>query len=234
MHEAAKEFESMLTSMMLKSMTKTTGGLFGKENYGGEVLDVIFENEISKFITDSKSIGVAKQIYQNITGEKYPDDINLVSKSFNDHLKNRRISNSVENGKTYSNAFEKLKEYDDIISEAAEEFNIDPKLIKSVIITESAGNKNARSRADAKGLMQLMDSTATEMGVRNPWDPKENIFGGTKYLSKMLDDFEGDQNRALAAYNAGPGNVKKYGGIPPFKETTTYINRVNNYLNILE
>ena len=128
----------------------------------------------------------------------------------------------------------RIGEYEDMIEAASKKFGIDKKLIQSVILTESAGKADAKSRANAKGLMQLMDSTATDMGVNNPWNPEENINGGTKYLSKLLAKYGGDTDMALAAYNAGPGNVKKYNGIPPFKETQNYIKRVNNYLNLLD
>lgn len=237
--KVSKDFENILTNMMLKSMTKTTDGLLGKDNYGGDVLDVIFENEISKFITESRGMGVAGQIYKNITGEELPSNI---KKSFEKTLDiaetvNKSVNkNKVESNKTTpsNNAMKRLDKYSDLINEASKKYNVDKQLIKSVILTESAGKHDALSKANAKGLMQLMDSTSTDMGVKNPWNPKENIYGGTKYLSKLLKDYEGDTELALAAYNAGPGNVKKFNGIPPFKETQNYIKRVNNYLNILE
>jgi soluble lytic murein transglycosylase-like protein len=237
--KASKEFESMLTNMMIKSMTKTTEGLFGKDNYGGDVLDVLFEKELSNHITDQQGMGIAEQIYNSLTGESLTSLKDLVSKktivpsTINpNNIKNQSVS--VKNSKLNSSALSRIKEFEDLIDSASEKFNVDKQLIKSVILTESAGKVDAQSKANAKGLMQLMDSTATDMGVNNPWNPEENIFGGTKYLSKLLDDFDGDTELALAAYNAGPGNVKKYNGIPPFKETQNYIKRVNNYLNLLD
>ncbi|MEW6653804.1 MAG: lytic transglycosylase domain-containing protein, partial [Bacteroidota bacterium] len=97
--------------------------------------------------------------------------------------------------------------------------------------TESAANNKAVSRAKAKGLMQLIDSTASDMGVRNVFNPRENILGGTKYFAQMLRQYSGDVKLALAAYNAGPQNVAKYKGVPPFEETKNYINKVLGYLD---
>jgi len=127
----------------------------------------------------------------------------------------------------------RLSQYDDIINDASNTYGVDKNLIKSVILTESAANEKAVSNAKAKGLMQLVDSTASDMGVNNVWNPKENIFGGTKYLSEMLRKYNGNVNLALASYNAGPENVEKYGGVPPFEETQNYIKRVIGYFNHL-
>jgi soluble lytic murein transglycosylase-like protein len=108
------------------------------------------------------------------------------------------------------------------IDEAARQTGLPPALIDAVIRTESGYRPRAVSRAGAVGLMQLMPRTARAMGVRNPYDPRQNVLGGSRYLRKMYDRF-GDIHLAIAAYNAGPGNVAKHGGIPPFRETRRYV-----------
>ena len=117
-------------------------------------------------------------------------------------------------------------EYGAEINRAAKRHNLDPALILAVIKTESNGEPKAVSEAGAKGLMQLMDGTAEEMGVRDVFDPTQNIEGGSRYLREMLDRYDGDKARALAAYNAGPTAVDKHDGVPPYRETKEYVTRV--------
>ncbi len=112
------------------------------------------------------------------------------------------------------------------VREAAERFGVDPDLIRAVILQESGGDPRARSRKGARGLMQILDGTARELGLRRPFDPRENILAGTRYLADLLERNGGDLALALASYNAGPGAVSRHGGIPPYRETLRYVSGV--------
>jgi hypothetical protein len=116
--------------------------------------------------------------------------------------------------------------YADIINQAGRKYGVPPKLIAEIIRKESFFKNNVTSSAGARGLIQLMPITAKTVGVTNVWDPVQNIEGGTKYIAKMLREHNNNLPIALAAYNAGPGNVKKYGGIPPFRETQNYVRTI--------
>jgi hypothetical protein len=112
------------------------------------------------------------------------------------------------------------------IKEASTKFNVDEDLIRAVIRQESGFNARAESSCGAMGLMQLMPTTAADLGVKNAWDPRENVMGGVKYLKSLLDRFDGNITKALAGYNAGPGAVEKHGGVPPFAETQNYVRSI--------
>lgn len=117
-----------------------------------------------------------------------------------------------------------------IFEKAANTYGVDVELLKAMAKAESNFDPNATSRSGAMGIMQLMPGTAKGLGVTDAYDPEQNIMGGAKYIASLLDKYDGNVSYALAAYNAGSGNVDKYGGIPPFEETQNYVTKILGYL----
>jgi soluble lytic murein transglycosylase-like protein len=117
-------------------------------------------------------------------------------------------------------------QYDPLIEQAAARYGLDPAILHGLIQQESGFDPSARSSAGAMGLTQLMPGTASSMGVANPMNPAESVEGGARYLSQLMGEFSGNATDALAAYNAGPGAVKQYGGVPPYAETQSYVSKV--------
>ena len=134
------------------------------------------------------------------------------------------LNNKVENTKNPTKT--SRAEIDNLITKYADKNGLDEDFVKAVINQESGFNPNATSHCGAMGLMQLMPATAQGLGVTNAYDAEQNIEGGTKYLKGLMDRFGNDKQLALAAYNAGPNAVKKYGGIPPYAETQNYVKKV--------
>ena len=134
------------------------------------------------------------------------------------------LDTSMENTKNPNSA--SRTEINQLIDKYSQQAGLDVDFVKAVINQESGFNPNATSKCGAMGLMQLMPGTAQGLGVTNAYDPEQNIQGGTKYLKGLMDRFDNNKSLALAAYNAGPNAVKKYGGIPPYQETQNYVKSV--------
>lgn len=135
-------------------------------------------------------------------------------------------TNATSSGNTSSSSSTSLDAY---FEEASEKYNVDVKLLKAIAHAESNFNPNATSSSGAMGVMQLMPSTAKSLGITDAYNAYDNIMGGAKVISQHLANYNGDVSLALAAYNAGSGNVAKYGGVPPFTETQNYIKKVLAY-----
>jgi soluble lytic murein transglycosylase-like protein len=137
-----------------------------------------------------------------------------------------RSGQSASSGTSASQDFSAPADFQSIIRQASDRYNVDPRLVSAVIQGESAFHPNAVSAAGAEGLMQLMPGTAASLHVADPFDPEQNVDGGVRLLRQLLDRYDGNVSYALAAYNAGPGAVDKYGGIPPYSETQAYVPRI--------
>lgn len=157
------------------------------------------------------------QIAEQLTADKKPE--NLLNRAGNQQTMSGDVQQKIPSDRSTS-------DFDTYIKNSSEKYGVDESLIHAVINAESGYTPDARSSAGAQGMMQLMPATAKGLGVENPHDPEQNIDGGTKYLRHMLDKYNGNIEIALAAYNAGPGNIEDYQGIPPFEETTNYIQNV--------
>lgn len=151
-------------------------------------------------------------------------------------LQNKEITQAEKSSDAFGTVFKSLyqggmESMDSIFKEASSIYGVSENLLKAVAKAESNFNPKAVSKAGAIGVMQLMPATARALGVTDPYDARQNIMGGAKYLKENLERFGGNVNLALAAYNAGPNSVQKYGGISPYKETQNYVRTVNSYMS---
>ena len=208
-----KDFEAVFMEYMLKSMQETekVGGEDNEQGYGKDVMTGLFDIELSKYLAKNSNLGIGNILYKQLTGEdmdsSIPDGSSSGSPLLEEVLSDDRIRlRALQRINAYGSGsvLENVGKYSDIIDEAAGTYNVEPNLIKAVIAAESAGKADSLSSKNAKGLMQLVDSTAKEMGVTNSFDPRDNIMGGTKYLKSLLDRNSGNLKLALASYNAGP------------------------------
>lgn len=160
--------------------------------------------------------------------------INNVSNTAQVVNQSSKVSNTKKTSSTSFDSYmnqDKKVSLEDIFEKASDKYNVSIDLLKAIAKQESNFKPDAVSRSGAMGVMQLMPATAKELGVTDAFDAEQNIMGGAKLIAKLLNQYDGDTKLALAAYNAGSGNVRKYGGIPPFKETQNYVVKVMQYYN---
>lgn len=244
LQQVAKQFEALFYNQLLKNMRSTVpeNGFWGQSS-GTKIYRQMHDQELANRLADQGGLGIADLIVRQFE-QAVPDAAQGPSVvhppearrglqmyrsqgpgGHQDELvRLRGLANAMGGA-----VADTLGRYEKDLVAAAHEHGLDPALVLAVTVRESAGDAQAVSPAGAQGLMQLMPGTARELGVTDAHDPVQNLHGGSRYLSDMLRRYDGDLDLALAAYNAGPGNVDRAGGtIPPFRETQDYVSRVKD------
>lgn len=235
--EAARQFESMFVSTMLRSMRKTVGeGGLIPSSLGEKIYTGMLDQEYAQLMSKHAGLGLTDLILEQIGTDQSTSSSEMLRDMRNPAwmIDNRFVPSATarHNALPSPEALrDRVSRWDGMIDEASSTFGVDRHLIAAVIAQESAGNPHAVSSAGAKGLMQLMDGTAREVGTTNAFSPRQNIEGGTRYLRSLLERFENNKELALASYNAGPSAVEKYQGIPPYRETQQYVRNVLHLRN---
>jgi soluble lytic murein transglycosylase-like protein len=183
-------------------------------------------NKITPYKSKSIDLNNTSQLQNSINNRQPVQPLSNTANLSNQLSNLQSLNNNTANNQISSSG---NGDVDSAVKSAAKQYGVDEKLIYAIIGQESGGNAKAKSNKGASGIMQLMPATAKSLGVTDIYDVGQNINAGVKYFKQQLDTF-GTVDKALAAYNAGPGNVKKYGGIPPFKETQAYVKKIlSNY-----
>lgn len=205
LEKACKDFEALFISQMLKIMREASGGESGGLSMGDSPFQGMFDWELSRVLSEKAPLGISKMMMSKMTAQ---------------------MDFGLKDGDPQKKVDLESEQMQSLIDQAASKHGIEPELIRAVIVTESNARPELVSDKGAKGLMQLMDDTAGELGVDDPFQPDQNIEGGSAYLSGLMKRYNNDLTLALAAYNAGPSKVDQYEGIPPYAETRDYVQRV--------
>ena len=241
LRKVSKDMESMFVKLLLDSMDKTVPR--GEDSWDNsqamQTWRGMLNEKLSGQLGESSPIGLAEIIYKQLSVDtarhrevpptgpvpvptpKAEETGNAVTAPVAPQAPQEAAPQQ------YSSATQRVRGLRGLIERTAREEGVDPALVAAMITQESGGNPEAVSPAGARGLMQLMPATARMLGVEDVFDPQQNLSGGVRYISQLMERFGGDEKLALAAYNAGPGTVDRYGGVPPYRETTNYVKRVS-------
>jgi soluble lytic murein transglycosylase-like protein len=239
LQKVARQFEALFYHQLLRSMRETVpdNGFWGQSG-GAKIYRQMHDQELATRMADHGGLGIADLIVRQFEGSVGPETVAAPPPPPTLALQRRGLLAYGQDADQSADLIrlrslargvggavaDTLGRHERDLVAAAQEHGLDPALVLAVTVKESAGDAAAVSHRGARGLMQLMPATAVEVGVDDPHDPAQNLRGGARYLAQMLERYDGDLSLALAAYNAGPGNVDRAGrAVPPFPETRNYV-----------
>jgi soluble lytic murein transglycosylase-like protein len=218
LRKATREFEAIFLSQLLKAMRRNPISDDREDAFGKKVMLEIGDEAVARHLAQVGALGIGDMLYARLAERLSAGDGETGASPVVRAGWRRSTSRA-------TSQVAGIGQFQADIRRASQETGLSPRLIQAVIKQESAGDPLAMSSKGAAGLMQLMPDTAREMGVTNRFDPSQNIMGGAKYLRRLIDQFR-DLRLALAAYNAGPSRVQRYGDVPPYSETQDYVSRI--------